>query len=106
MTISNNEREYAHLNREIKMKYSQAKENYLNKKCLEMEQVYNVASKVAHQKICEITGKYKGHNGKYGCILDESSNIIMKTMEILERWVKVHQIVIQIPQKNKYSDFV
>ena len=39
--ISNNEREYADLNREIKMNCSQAKEEYLNNKCLEMEQVYN-----------------------------------------------------------------
>ena len=86
MKISNNEREYADLNREIKMKCSQAKEDYLNEKCLEMGQIYDVAPKVTHQKICEITGRYKGNNGKHGCIIDESGNIIMETKDILERW--------------------
>ena len=64
------------------MKCSQSKEEYLNNKCLEMEQVYNVAQKVAHQKI---TGKYKGNNGNHGCIIDKSANIIMEAKEILER---------------------
>ena len=48
MNISTNEREYADLNREIKMKCSKAKEDYLNNKCLEMEQIFNVAPTVAH----------------------------------------------------------
>ena len=86
MNISNNEREYADVNRAIKMNCSQAKEDYVNDKCLEMEHIYNVAPKVAQQKVYEITGKYKGQNGKRGCIIDESSNIIMETKDILERW--------------------
>ena len=68
------------------MKCSQAKEDYLNISCLETEQKYNVAPKVAHQNIREITDKYKGQNGKHGCIIDESGNIIMQTKDILERW--------------------
>ena len=47
MRISNNEREYADLNREISIKCNQAKENYLNEKCLEIEGRYNVAPKAA-----------------------------------------------------------
>ena len=77
MKISNNEREYADLSREMKMKCSQAKEDHLNNKCLEVEQVYNVALKVVHQKICQIPGKYQGYNGKHGCIVEESGTIIM-----------------------------
>ena len=43
MKISSNEREYADLYREKRKKCSPAKEDYLNSKCLEMEQIYNVA---------------------------------------------------------------
>ena len=86
MKIPNNEREYADMNREIRIKCNHAKENYLNEKCLEMEEIYNVAPKVAHQKIREITGKYKGQSGKHGYIIDESGNIVMETKDILERW--------------------
>ena len=86
VAISNNELEYIYLNREIRVKCNQAKEDYLNEKCLEMEGTYNVAPKVAHQKIREITGKYKGQNGKHGCIIDESGNIIIETKDILVRW--------------------
>ena len=68
------------------IKCSQAKENYLNDKCPEMEEIYDVAPKVAHQKIREITGKYKGQNRRHVCIIDESGNIIMETMDILELW--------------------
>ena len=39
MKISNNEREYADLNREIEMKFSQSKDDYLNDKCLKIEQI-------------------------------------------------------------------
>ena len=50
MKISNNEREHADLNREKKMKCCQAKEDHPRNKCLEAEQIYNVAPKVAHKK--------------------------------------------------------
>ena len=53
--MSNNERKYADLNRAIRVKCSKGKESYLNDKCLELEEIYNVAPKVAHQKIREIT---------------------------------------------------
>ena len=98
MKISNNGREYADLNREIRIKYSQAKENYLNDKCPEIEEIYNIATEVAHQKIHEITGKYKGQSGKHGCPIDESGNIIMETKDILERWGRY------IKEKNTHSD--
>ena len=62
MKISNNERKYVDLNREIRIKCNQAKENYLNKKCLEIEEIYNVAPIVAYQKTREITSKCKGQN--------------------------------------------
>ena len=61
------------------MKCSQENEAYLYDK-------YNVAPKVAHQKVRQITGIYKGHNEKHGCIIDESGNIIMETKDIFERW--------------------
>ena len=82
MKISNNEREYADLNREVGIKCNQAKENCLNDICLEMDEIYNRAPKVAHQKIREITGTYKGQNGKHDARkwetwIDESGNIIM-----------------------------
>ena len=50
-----------------------------------MEEIYNVASKVAHRKIREVTGKYKGQNGEHGCIIYESGNVTMETKDILER---------------------
>ena len=103
INISTNEREYADLNREIKMKCSPAKEDYLNNKCPEIEQIYNAAPKVAHQKIYEITGKYKGNNGKHGCIIDESGNIVMETKGILERW---GGYIKELYDDPKNSDFV
>ena len=105
MKISNNESKYADLNREIKMKCSQAKEDYQNNKCLEMEQIYNAAPKVAHQKICEITGKYKGQNGKHGCIIDESGNIIMETKDILERWGRYIKELYDYPKRTSIPIF-
>ena len=64
MKISNNERDYADLNREIEMKCSQSKEDYLHNKCQKIEHICNVAPKVTHQKIREINGKYKGQKGE------------------------------------------
>ena len=85
MKIFNNECEYADLNRERKMKCSQAKEDYLN------------------MKIHEITGKYKGHHGKCGCIIDESGNIIMKTKDILEPWGRFIKELYDDPKRKKIS---
>ena len=65
MKISNNEREYADLNREIRIKCNEAKEYYLNEKFKKLEEIYNLAPKVACQKICDITGKYKSKNEKH-----------------------------------------
>ena len=77
MKITNNECGYADLYREIRIKCNQRKDDCLNDKCLEIDEIYNVVVKVAHQKIHDVTGKYKGQNGKHGCI---------KTNQAISSW--------------------
>ena len=65
-----------------------------------MEEIYDVAPKVAHQKVREITDKYKCRNGKHGCIIDESCNIVMETKDILERWGKYIKELYDDPKRT------
>ena len=103
MKISNNEREYADLNREVGIKCNQAKENCLNDICLEMDEIYNGAPKVAHQKIREITGTYKGQTGKHGCIIDASGNIIMETKKIFGCWGRYTKELYDDPKRTSIT---
>ena len=58
--------------------------------------IYNVTPKVTHQKIREITGQ----NGKRGCIIDESGDIIRETKGILERWERYIKVLYDDPNRT------
>jgi len=76
--------EYKLMDKEIKKKCSEAKENWLNEQCSEIERKLSVNTKYAHQKINEITGKSRCTSS--GCIKSKTGTILMEKHDILSRW--------------------
>jgi len=81
-----NHTRYNELDKEIKRKCDQAKEDWLNKQCDELEQHHQSDMKTFHRKIKELSGKNKGIAG--GCIKSKEGNIIMEEEKIRERWTE------------------
>ena len=75
---------YDQLNREIDAKCIEAKEDWLNSKCEEIEKSYHKDSRNAHKNIRELSGKRQGSST--GCIKSKDGVIIMEKEKILERW--------------------
>ena len=76
--------EYRSINKEIKKKCSEAKEQWLNEQCSEIESKLNVNTRYAHKKINEITGKSTCTSSR--CIKSKNGGVLMEKSEILNRW--------------------
>jgi hypothetical protein len=76
--------EYKLIDKEIRKKCSEAKENWLNEQCSEIECKLSLNTKYAHQKINEITGKSRCTSS--GCIKSKNGTILMDKQDILNRW--------------------
>ena len=66
--ISGDANAYSRTDRLIKAKCNEAKEQFLNRKCEEMEDFYQLSPREAHQKIREVTGKYRIGGSKFSSI--------------------------------------
>ena len=75
--------EYNLLNKEIKKKYSEAKDKWLNQQCSEIENNFNINTKNIHKKINEITRKPRCTSS--GCIRSKSGTILIEENEVLNR---------------------
>lgn len=71
-----NHEKYAELDREVRRLCDQAKEEWLNKECDELERQQQYDMKVLHRKEKEISGKNTG--GTVGCIKSRDGEIIME----------------------------
>ena len=78
-------RKYDILNKEVKKLCNAAYEKYLNEICQEVEKLYNISPREAHEHIKTITGKFKTRN-KTGCLTDKNGDILMEEQDILKRW--------------------
>ena len=78
--------EYNTIDKEIQRKCSKEKEQWLNKKCEEIEQSSQTnGTKKMHEDIKIITGNTKSKNSS-GCIKDKKGKIIFEKDKVLERW--------------------
>ena len=77
---------YLTLDKKIKKMCKNAKENWCNQKCDEIEEHLKVnGTKQMHQSIKELVGKKKS-NSSGGCIKDKEGNMLFEKDKILERW--------------------
>ena len=79
-----NHQEYEKLHREVRNKCDEAKENWLNNKCLEIELLQRHAPNTMYKNIEEIVGKK--NQCSTGCLKAKNGEIIMEKDKILERW--------------------
>ena len=72
-----NETRYCELENLIKQICIQTHEEFLKRKCAEIEQLFNLNSKVAHMKIREISDK-KTYNTPSGCLKDKNGEMLFE----------------------------
>ena len=83
-TKKSNPSEYKSINKVIRRECAEAKEKWLNEQCIEIENKLNINTRLAHQKINEITGKSRCSSSS--CIKSKNGTILMEKQEILNRW--------------------
>ena len=72
------------LTKEIKRMCSEAKEKWINDQCGELERKQNSDSRIAHEKIREVSGKKSCSST--GCIRSKTGEILIEKQMILGRW--------------------
>ncbi|GFR76701.1 RNA-directed DNA polymerase from mobile element jockey-like [Elysia marginata] len=75
---------YKSIDKEIKKMCNEAKEEWINGQCKEIEDCKKADNAYMHQKINDIASKKRTAQG--GCIKSKDGKILMKTSDILERW--------------------
>ncbi|KAG1673509.1 Craniofacial development protein 2 [Nymphon striatum] len=83
--VKNKVTEYKNLNRLIKRKCNNAKENWINEQCQEIEHKKNTDSKYMHSKIKDISG-IKSRYTSTNCIKSKEGIMLMEKEDILNRW--------------------
>jgi len=78
--------EYKSINKIIRRECAEAKEKWLNQQCLEIENKLNINTRLAHQKINEITGKSRCSSSS--CAKAKNGSILMEKQDILNRWFR------------------
>ncbi|MGX9987587.1 reverse transcriptase domain-containing protein [Soonwooa purpurea] len=76
--------EYRTLHKEIRTKCRKAKEEWLNKKCKEVERLSATNKGDMHKQIRELTGQRMCSST--GCIRSKEGTIILEKEKILQRW--------------------
>ena len=95
------DKKYQVLNKEIKKKCNEAKENWLNEQCAELENSKIENNKLVHEKIREISGKRKGTQSS--CIKSKEGNILLDKEDILCRWAEYIEELFDDDRKEKPS---
>ena len=81
---------YKDMNKAIKKKCIEAKDEWLNASCREIENLKNKSSKLMHKKIKELsTTNTTCSSG--GCIKGKDGTILMEKEQIIERWTEYIQ---------------
>ena len=80
----NNKENYERLNKDIKEKCRTEKENWLERKCWDVERAHFLNPREMHRRINEITGKKTCTTS--GCIKSKDGQIIVEKDKILNRW--------------------
>ncbi|GFS12952.1 hypothetical protein ElyMa_003124200 [Elysia marginata] len=75
---------YKSIDKEIKKMCNEAKEEWINGQCKEIEDCKKADNAYMHQKINDIASKKRTAQG--GCIKSKDGKILMETSDILERW--------------------
>ena len=75
---------YKVIDRLIKNSCKLKKEEWLNMKCQEMEQLEKIDSRLMAEKIREITGKHR--NERSTVIKDSDGSILTERSSVLRRW--------------------
>ena len=77
--------QYKDINKEIKKKCNEAKEEWLKEQCKEIEQNQNKDSKYMHNKIKEVSG-HKLKSNSPSCIKSKDGTLLMEEEEVRDRW--------------------
>ena len=80
----NDDNLYNRINKTIRNNCNEAKEQWINSQCQEIENNMSGDTKYMHQKIKEITAQKS--ISKSGCIKSKTGNILMDKNDILKRW--------------------
>ena len=75
---------YREPDKQVKKRFNEAKKNWINTQCEEIEANTRVNTKTVHQKIKEVIGKKV--TAKTGCILSKDEDIFMEKEAILNMW--------------------
>ena len=82
--------EYRDMNKVIKKKCAEAKDEWLNANCKEIDNLKNKNSKLMHKKIKELSTKNTTCSSG-GCIKGKDGTILMEKEQIIERWTEYIQ---------------
>ena len=99
--------EYKAVNKVIKKKCEEPKEEFINANCKEIENLKNNNSKLMHKKIKELTRHTTCTSG--GCIKGKDGTVLTEKDRILQRWTEYIQELFEdgrgdLPQIRKDID--
>ena len=80
----NDELKYKELDKQVKKRCNEAKEEWINNQCQEIEANACIDSKTMHQKIKDVTGRKA--SATTGCLRSKDGSILMEKEDILNRW--------------------
>ena len=94
--------QYKTIQAEITTKCCEAKEQWLNNMCDQVEHLFSQDTKSMHAKIKEISGR-KNACSSSGCIRAKDGTIVIEKDKILERWAEYIKDLYE--DENRHEDF-